>query len=296
MKISIIIPWYNTESLVDIHLSKVVEASKNPKNNIKEIIVVDDASKDKSVEFIKQKFPIIRLIRHKKNRGFSSTVNTGVRMAKGELVCLLNSDVSPETNFLEKIASDFGDDNVFGVSLNEIGVFGWAKGGFKDGFIVHAPGGKSELVHNTFWVSGGTGVYRRKTWIKIGGMDEKLFTPFYWEDLDLSYRAMKRGYILLWEPDAKVTHNHETTIGKISKSKVLAIQERNHLLFMWKNVTSKRLFGKHITGLLGRIAMHPGYLKIVFLALLKLSDIVKLRSKEVRESKVSDEAILARFS
>lgn len=296
MKVSIVIPWFNTKDLAEKNLPKVLSAAENPKNSISEIIVVDDGSRDGSADEIKRKFSEIKVIRHKVNRGFPAAVNTGVRAAKWELICLMNSDVLPEVDFLEAAIPDFKNPKVFAVSLNESGIFGWARGKFIDGFIGHEPGGKSEENHETFWVSGGSGVFSRKIWMELGGMDEKLFSPFYWEDLDISYRAMKRGYKLLWEPSAKVFHDHETTINKLPQKFVDKIKERNQLLFIWKNITSRRLFGKHLAGLTKRVFTHPGYLKVVASALSKLGPLAKARAKETKESKVSDEAILARFS
>jgi len=295
MKVSIVIPWFNTDWLVDKNIPAVVKAMENSKNSVIEIIIVDDGSTDKSNLFIKTKYPKIRLIKHKSNKGFSAAVNTGVRSAKGDLICLLNSDVVPSPNFLINVIKHFGDPKTFAVSLNEAGVFGWAKGYFKDGFIGHEPGGKSTTAHDTFWVSGGSGVFRRSTWIDLGGMDEKLLSPFYWEDLDLCYRALKRGYRLLWEPSAVVEHQHETTISKLSKDYVSRIKERNQLLVIWKDVTSQRLFGKHISGLAKRLISHPGYIRIVFMAIVKIGPLIKARNKEIKEAKVSDEIIFSRF-
>src|SRR4030042_5809936 len=255
MKVSIIIPWYNTLDLVKKNLPSVLDAAKNPVNNILEVIVVDDGTKDASAEEIKKSFPEIKLIRHRINRGFVSAVNTGVRTSKGELICLLNSDAIPTPNFLEPVFEHFKNQKVFGVSLNESGEFGWSKGFFKGGFIGHEVGGKGDTAHISFWVSGGSGIFRRKTWMELGGMDEKLFSPFYWEDLDLSYRAMKRGYQILWEPKAKILHQHRTTINQLNQTHVKRIIGRNQLLFMWKNITSSRLLRKHIAGLLRRILL-----------------------------------------
>ncbi|MFC1625069.1 glycosyltransferase family 2 protein, partial [Patescibacteria group bacterium] len=235
-----------------------------------------------------------RLIKHKKNRGFSCSVNTGVRMSKGNLVVLLNSDVIPEKNFLENTFSHFEDDNVFAVSFHEKG-YSWAKGEFKDGFIGHSMGKATKKEHITFWVSGGSGIFRRDLWHKFGGMDEKLLSPFYWEDIDLSYGAQKRGYKVLWEPNSYVTHKHESTISKLSKSYVSKIRQRNELLFIWKNITSKNLFKKHLSFLLRRIIRHPGYIRIVFIAFCKIRLVMQKRAKEIKESKVSDEAIFTRF-
>jgi GT2 family glycosyltransferase len=296
MKVSIVIPWYNTEFLAGKNLPVILAAAKNPKNKILEIIVVDDGSSDTSAETIKGRFPEIKLIRHRINRGFPASVNTGVRASKGDLICLLNSDVIPQVNFLESVFTHFRDSKVFAVSLNEDGDFSWAKGVFENGFINHSPGPKPVTPHRTFWVSGGSGVFRRKMWMELNGMDEKLFSPFYWEDLDLCYRASKRGYGLIWEPNAKVKHEHEASMQSLPPKFVQRIRERNQLIFIWKNLTSTRLMWRHVSGLSKRIMTHPGYLRIFFMALTKIGPVLKARAKEVKESKVSDEAIFARFS
>jgi len=293
-KVSIIIPNFNGRELVAKNLPKVLDAKDNPNNHIIEIIIVDDASYDDSVSYLKKNFPSVKLIKHKKNRGFSYSVNTGVRMAKGNLVVLLNTDVIPEKDFLESVLDHFADKKVFAVSFRERGYY-WAKGYFKDGFVCHEQGGETNEVHDTFWVSGGSGIFRRKFWMELGGMDEKLLSPFYWEDIDLSYRAAKRGWKLLWESKSIVEHKHEATISKLKKSYVQRIKERNELLFIWKNITSSNLIKKHVRGVLLRIVKHPGYIRIVFMALSKIKLVSKKRKKEIKETIISDEALFAKF-
>ena len=294
MKVSIVIPSYNTEWLLEKNLPHVLKAQKNKKNNIIEIIVVDDASPDGSVNLLKKKFPEVKIVKHKINRGFSSSVNTGARTSKGDLLVLLNTDVIPEEDFLVSVHPLFKDKSVFAISLSEKN-YSWAKGEFKNGYVEHKAGVKTNKIHDTFWVSGGSGVYRRDYWMKLGGMDEKLFSPFYWEDLDLSYRALKRGFKLLWDPEARVEHKHESTIGLLPKKYVKRIGERNQLILIWKNITSPILIRKHILGLIRRALRHPGYMRIVIMALSKIRFILKARKKEKKDCKVSDEAIFARF-
>lgn len=292
--VSVVIPNFNGEKLLEKNLPYVLEAKKNGENKITEVVVVDDASRDASVSLLRDKFPEVKVIKHKVNRGFASSVNTGVRSSKGTLIALLNTDVHPEPDFLIGVLPHFEDDDVFGVSLHERG-FGYAKGLFKDGFIVHSPGEEVETPHSTFWISGGSGVFNRNLWNLVGGMDEKLLSPFYWEDLDLSYRALKRGFNLLWEPNARVIHEHESTIGLLPKKERELIQERNQLLFIWKNLTSPNLFRKHLGGLIKRIITHPGYFRVFLMALLKLRDVLRARGKEKKEARVSDETIFSRF-
>ncbi len=294
LKVSVVIPNYNGEGLLGIHLSKVISALDNKANQIIEVIVVDDASTDGSVELLKEKFPKVKVVRHRVNKRFPSAVNTGFRSAKGELVLLMNSDVSPSIKVLESVHSHFEDTNLFGVSLHEKGFF-WAKGIFRKGFVEHSSGGLSRKVHNTFWLSGGSSVFRKSMWKKLGGLDEELYSPFYWEDIDISYRAMKRGWRLLWDPKAKVTHKHEST-NKVFDGKYKSrIQERNQLFFIWKNITSKRMLGKHFGGLMRRALRHPGYFRIIFMAFGKIRTVRRLRKVERKESVISDESIFGRF-
>lgn len=294
LEVSIVIPNYNGEDLLKKNLPKVLEAKKNKKNRIKEIVIVDDGSIDESVNFLKKNYPEIRLFKHTKNRGFSAAVNTGARATKGDLILLINNDVIPQKDFLEKALVHFKDKSIFAVSLHERG-YGWAKAKFEDG-ILHAPGKETKKAHTTFWVNGGSGLFRRDLWMKLGGMDEALLSPFYWEDIDLSYRALKRGYRILWEPKALVDHKHETTIGRFPKKKVQRIRERNQLLFNWKNLTSPALFKKHINGILKRAIRHPGYFRIILMAFLRIKAVIRARKKERKESKISDEAIFQAFS
>jgi GT2 family glycosyltransferase len=276
------------------NLPFVLKAMENPDNKILEIIVVDDGSMDKSVSLVKSNFPQVRVYRHKINRGFSAAVNLGARMAKGNLILLLNTDVIPSKNFLVSVLPHFEKESVFGISLHEKN-YTWAKGFFADGYIQIGPGKKTDKPHISFWVSGGSGVFRRSYWMSLGGMDEKLLSPFYWEDIDICYRAAKRGWEILWEPNAIVEHKHESTISKLSRNYVERIRERNQLLFIWKNLTSASLFRKHLVGILKRLLRHPGYIRVVLMALGRLGIALKARKKEKKETKISDETIFSRF-
>lgn len=291
--VSVIIPNINGEKLLEKNLPEVIKASKNPDNKIYEIIIVDDGSSDGSVKLLTKNFPEVKVIKHKINRGFSAAVNTGARMAKGNLILLLNNDVVPSSDFLAPALKHFDDEKVFAVSLHEKG-YSYARGSFSAGYIQLAMGEESKSVHPSFYVSGGSGIFRRSMWMELGGMDEKLLSPFYWEDIDLGYRAEKKGYVNLWEPESHVVHNHESTIGKFSKSYVQRIRERNQLLVIWKNIHSPALIRNHIVGVIRRTFRHPGYIRIVLMSLSKLGIALRERKKEIRLSNLSDEAVFMR--
>lgn len=292
--VSVIMPNINGETLLAKNLPILLEAKKFAGNNIKEIIIVDDGSWDGSVALLKSKFPEVKVIKHKTNRGFSAAVNTGARMAKGDLLLLINTDVIPDKDFLVPVFKHFDNDKVFSVSLHERG-YGGSRGYFADGYIQLGMKKESSKFHESFYVSGGSGVFRRKIWVELGGMDEKLLSPFYWEDIDLCYRSWKRGYINIWEPDGFVNHKHESTISKFPKTYVARVKERNQLLMLWKNIHSKSLVSKHVFGVFLRCLKHPGYIRIVIMALGRFGIAMRAKAKEMKESVLSDEALFEKF-
>lgn len=295
MKVSIVIPNWNGEELLRRNLPAVLEVGAG------EVIIVDDSSNDESVDYIKNEISKIKItdkklkiIENKKNLGFAVSVNRGVKAAHGDIVILLNTDVQPLPGLLKAALPHFKDPKVFGVSFSEE-KFSWARGLWRNGFIEHEPGPRTEDVHPTFWVSGGSGAFRKSIWEELGGFD-LLYYPFYWEDIDLSYRAAKRGYKLLWVPKARVLHNHEGTIGKyFSRDYINFIQQRNQLIFIWKNITSQKMFKEHLMELGKRFVKSLGYLRVILAAVNKFLEVKKRRAKEIKEAKITDEEVFRRF-
>ena len=112
MKFSVIIPNYNGFELIKKNLPKVIESLSKFDA---EIIIVDDASKQKEYqelknfvsELDKRERITIKLIRNEKNLGFSSAVNKGTLESEGEFLVLLNTDVVPEKDFLNNFKHDY---------------------------------------------------------------------------------------------------------------------------------------------------------------------------------------------
>ncbi len=285
MKISIVIPCWNSKKQLEDNIPFVL--SDRPD----EIIVVDDASEDSSVHFLKEKYPQIKIIQNQYNKNFAFTVNRGVSQAKHELICILNADVRPHKNYLKNAIKYFKDQNVFGVTLHELGN-GPSISDFRRGFIGYKKGKEKAMLGKSFWLSGGSCIVRKNIWEKLNGFDAQLF-PFYWEDLDISYRAAKRGFELLWIPDSVVEHRHETYYKQKYTAEYLSLQkEVRQLLFIWKNLTDGSLFILHILGLLARVIKSPGYIKIVLLAMRKIPSVYQKRKIEIKESKISDKLVL----
>lgn len=254
MSISVIIPNYNGEKLLQKNLPSVINALKNYQGE-KEIIIVDDGSEDSSKNviknFINNKSIKIKLLENESNLGFSSAINKGVKNASGEIIILLNTDVAPQENFLLPLLSHFSDQNVFAVGCLDKSIEngkvierGRGLGQWRHGFLVHRRGEVNKK--NTLWVSGGSGAFRKSIWGILGGLNE-LYNPFYYEDIDLSYRALKSGYKLVFEPKSVVTHkHHEGSIKqRFSESQVKRIAYRNQFIFVWENATDWNLQFAH---------------------------------------------------
>ena len=114
MKISVVIPNYQKTPLIK-HLPAVIKACPNC-----EIIIVDDASPDNTVSYLKKHFPKIKLVINQTNQRFAVSCNNGIKAAKGEIIILLNSDVAPKKNFLKPLIKHFKDKQVFAVGCLEI--------------------------------------------------------------------------------------------------------------------------------------------------------------------------------
>ena len=286
MKVSVIIPNFNGAELLKKNLPKVLAAGAD------EVIVVDDASSDDSVQVVKR-FSQVKLIKNQKNLGFVNSVNRGVNRSIGDVVVLLNTDVTPEKNFLKPVLPYFKNNKIFAVTFTEP-QFSWASASFVDGFIVHHPGPRQNTPHISFWASGGSAAFAKDKWQKLGGMDP-IYGPFYWEDIDISYRAQKRGWETWWEPQSVVVHEHGATIDKyFNKNFKDYIATRNQLIFIWKNITDPKLFNQHRASLLRKLA--KGQMWRTFLATLtKTWPILEKRGKEKIKAKISDEEIFKKF-
>lgn len=288
MAISVVIPCWNGKELLKKFLPSVLKIGAD------EIIVVDDASTDDSVQFLKKNFPEIVLLEHKKNLGFSVACNDGVNKAIGEIIILLNQDVLPQEDLLKFVLPHFENKSLFAVTFHER-EWGWGKLVWKNGLVEHCSGEKSGKPHFSAWANGGSAAFRKSIWQKLGGLD-LLYHPFYWEDIDLGYRAWRQGYKIIWEPRAVVEHHHQTTIGSaFPKDYINFISARNQLIFIWKNINDLRLLAEHAAYLVKYSIKHPGYLKIVLAGLLVLPRIVRSRCRQGFYQKLSDKEIFSFF-
>lgn len=312
MSVSIVIPNYNGEEILKRNIGKVIQAVGEYKKGSIEIIIVDDASEDDSVKVIEalileHKKIAIKLLKNSKNLGFSSTVNKGVKESVGDILVLFNTDVIPQPDFLHTVSGHFSDDTVFAVGFMDKSIEGEKTvlrgrgiGQWKRGLLMHAAGDVKKT--DTLWASGGSSAFRSSIWKKLGGFNE-FYNPFYWEDIDLSYRALKSGYTIHFDPRIVVVHEHEK--GSIrthySPFQYKLIAHRNAILFVWLNITDASLLFSHIIWLPYHIVKTlssdgSAFLLAFLQALVRLPRVIMERSKLTRSFTISDKRVLSQYT
>ncbi len=309
MRVSLIIPTFNGLSLLQKHLPALLAAEGVSEA---ELIVADDGSSDGTVGWLRQNVPQARVIALPANGGFSRACNAAIAASTGDVLVLLNNDVAVEKDFLAPLLRPLRDDpTVFAVNskillpgksmLDE----GEKTGGFHNGIFYvdcrHDPARRSATTAPTLYATACAAAYRRSMVEQLGGFDE-LYSPCYWEDVDLSYRALKRGWKVLYEPQSVVYHEHETTTARLDPRFTAMVRHRNAFLFVWKNIGDARwTLSSLLLGFWvalyhrlrdGAAAPVRGW----WAAVRFRPQWVPRRSRERRESSVSDRAILARFA
>ena len=142
-------------------------------------------------------------------------------------------------------------------------------------------------------------MYDRTKFVAIGGFEE-LMSPYYWEDVDLSYRAWKRGYKVLYEPAATATHRISSTIGNLDRRSVKIIQQRNRLIFHWVHLHDRALLASHLMWLLllavtAPVRLQPWFLASCAKALASLPVVLERRKQERKAARLSDKAVFSLF-
>ncbi len=288
--VSVVIPSWNSESQMKQNLSYVFAAASKVKA---EIVIVDDNSQyDNSAGYIKSLGGKVRFYTNKTNRGFSETVNQGVKMAKGDLIILLNTDVRPSPDCFIKALKYFEDDSVYAVGFNsqEAWMGGEWKGGLFHHFKVEPTESNKNLVNPSLWASGGQAAFSRDKWLELGGMD-LLFKPFYWEDTDMGYNAWKRGWKVLWGPDCKCVHDHGDSViaSNFTRDFVMDTAQRNQFLFIWKNITDSSFLLSHFLNLPYYLVMYP---IPILKALTYIPQVIKKRAEAKKHWIRADRDIL----
>lgn len=251
--LSVVILNWNGKEYLEEFLPSVIANSGEA-----EIVLADNASTDDSVAFVQTHFPTVKIIINKTNGGFAKGYNDALQQVDNEFYLLLNSDIEVGENWIEPLLEIMKDESIAGcqpkvLSYHQQQKFehAGASGGFLDidyfpfcrGRIFdrietdeHQYDGQTEI----FWATGAALLIRSSVFHELGGFDERFFA--HMEEIDLCWRAKKRGYSFYIEPKSVVYHVGGGTLSYMSPRKTY-LNFRNSLYMIVKN-HPKWLFSK----------------------------------------------------
>lgn len=226
MDVSILIVNYNTRQLT-LDCLRSVYASETEFTY--EVIVIDNDSKDDSVQAIRQEFPLVKLIENTENTGFAKANNQGMAAAQGRYVLLLNSDTVIQRDTLQTMVAFMDRNPITGASGCKIILpDGSLDKACKRGFPTPSASfyyafGLSKLFPNeprfnqyqlgyldpdqeypVDCLVGAFMLVRRETIEQVGGLDETFF--MYGEDIDWCYRIKQAGWGIHYYPRTTIVH------------------------------------------------------------------------------------------
>lgn len=244
MKASIIIPNLNGEGWLKDSIESCMQQDFKYEY---EIVVIDNGSKDNSVQIIKDcaaRFDNFVFIQNEDNTGFSYAVNQGIEHSCAQYAVLFNNDAFAQKDFLQNLVEVAdSDDNIFSVGSlmvqhyhrdlcddagDYVPLFGWTcKRG--DGLSRE----RYQTQQRIFSACGGAALYRKSILQEIGLFDVSFFA--YGEDVDLGWRANNAGYKNIFCPRAVCYHICSATTGGRYNDFKSVQSGKNTLLLLYKN-------------------------------------------------------------
>ena len=263
MKIAIVILNWNGEKLLKKFLPSIIKFSNI--ENV-EIVIADNASTDNSVEFIKNNYPSISIVKNKINGGYAKGYNDALKKVNADIYALVNSDIEVTENWLNPIITTFKNEPYTDIIQPKIldyknktkFEYAGAGGGFIDKYGYPYCRGRifSELENDTqqfndvteiFWASGACFFIRSKVFHNLKGFDEDYFA--HQEEIDLCWRALNNNSIIKYVGTSTVYHVGGATLKEESPRKTF-LNFRNSLFTLLKNLPKKKLISIILTRLI----------------------------------------------
>jgi GT2 family glycosyltransferase len=260
MDLSIIIVNYNTKEITRNCIKSIYESHLHIKF---EIILVDNASTDGSIEMIQHEFPNVTLIKNPDNRMFAKANNQGIKLSKGKFILLLNSDTLVNENNIEKLVRFMEENPKVGCVgprvLNSDGsvqsegrvflnlhflithLLQVARWPIRQklkchllpyGYYLNFEQGK---VRKVGWISGCCMLIKKDLINKIGLLDENFF--FYNEDREFCYRGWKNGFETWVYPQSEIIHLGGVSTNSSVLKQSLTPQKINQEIYLHKITT-----------------------------------------------------------
>ncbi len=239
-EVSIVIPVYNNWELTVACLRSLAFDSSATQY---EVVAVDDASTDRTHEFL-PKVEGITAVQLEKNAGFIGAVNAGLERARGRFILLLNNDTVVQPGWLDALMRTIEVEENVGVvgaklvypdgTLQEAGGIIWRDGtGLNYGRGGDAADPSYNFVRDVDYCSGACLLVRKEIFDVLGGLDRR-YSPAYYEDTDLAFAARKLGYRVVYQPEAVVVHAEGSSNGTDERSGVKRYQKVSREAFRLK--------------------------------------------------------------
>jgi len=253
IKIAVVVLNWNGKRWLEKFLPSLVNHS-----NEATVFVADNASTDKSVSFVKDNFPNVRLIINTTNGGYAKGYNDALKTIAAEYFVLINSDIEVTDSWLTPIINLMDSDKQIAAcqpkildynSKNNFEYAG-ASGGFIDNlgypfcrgrifdFLEEDKGQYNDALE-VFWATGACLFVRAEYYFEVDGFDEDFFA--HQEEIDLCWRLKNMGFKVMAEPKSVVYHIGGGTLNEGSPLKTY-LNFRNNLFMLFKNLPASSLF------------------------------------------------------
>ncbi len=246
--VSVIIPNYRGEELLPHCLESVISQDTEVPF---EVVVVDDGSDDGSIDLVAGRYPRVRLLANRRNRGPAAAKNLGAAASRGEYLAFLDNDVELQPGWMEAMIGRLGagDESVGACAshllLNSCGRMLNSTGGMVnllgyawDRGIFNPDSGSYSYKSRVMYACSAAMMVKKRVFEEVGGFDERLRYPY--EDTDLGWRMNIYGYEVLYEPNAVARHLLSSTMGE-NWLRNLYLYERNRLRSVIKNMEPETL-------------------------------------------------------
>jgi len=230
--VSVVILNYNGRRLLEDCVESVL---RQDYPNL-EVIMADNASDDDSVEYIKTRYPDVRVIEYPENCGFSSGNNKAARQATGQYLFFLNNDTRLDTHCISELvdAAVYHDADIYGCSVTDFE-------GSMPPRIMGCDFMGFPFRGRFFYVEGCAFFIRRDAFFELAGFDEDYF--MFYEDLDICWRARLMGMVIRYVDAAIVRHLGGATLsggnpeyrGYTTNYQRRYLGERNNMRTLLKN-------------------------------------------------------------
>jgi GT2 family glycosyltransferase len=252
-KIAVVILNWNGVKLLEQFLPSVVQYS-----NEATIYVADNASTDNSIAFVKENFPMVKIIKNGSNFGFAQGYNEALEFVKEDYYALVNSDIEVTENWLQPIIETFENESqtaiiqpkILDFKNKEYFEYAGAAGGFIDQYgypfcrgrifeTLEKDKGQYDDNCEIFWASGACFFIRNSVYKELNGFDADFFA--HQEEIDLCWRAFNKNHIIKYNGKSTVYHVGGATLQQGNPKKTF-LNFRNSLLMLTKNLPKQSLF------------------------------------------------------